>query len=193
MRKGKFLLLLIILFFISSCATFDSQEAERSRITVVSLNSSWPKLQEKAQEWHSDAHLLSATLPIMVDSSSPLEYFLATYFLSSSDPENMLKVTLGSNGYIQSKEISIIPMENRKSIMREDWMLDSGDALDKMLTINDIRFLVSRSDKHCSDLSLERNPRLTNKSVVWYLDVYDCEISNYSHIEYIDALSGESQ
>jgi hypothetical protein len=191
MDKCKYLILLSIMFLLSACVPYDTQEADRSRISVVSFEENWPKLQEKALEWQADAHLLGATLPISVDSYNPRESNIYAHFLSNSEPGTMLEIVLNPDGEMRVEFVSITPLENAKPILRADWAIDSRDALDSLLEDDDVKFLISHSDRQCSDLNLQRKPQINAKPVIWRILVVDCRISEYNHDESIDAVSGE--
>lgn len=190
MKRNFLVIYCLMVLLLSSCFTHEVQPVNRSRIHVISLQENWTKLQTRAKEWNTDAYLISVELPIFVDSTNPMQYYAFAYFLSDSDLENMLEVVIDINGSLYSRVVAISPVKYAQPITISDWLIDSTGALDNLLTDDDALFLTQNLDKHCSGLSLVRQPQVSQDAVVWRISIYDCGLSGYERSAYMDALNG---
>jgi hypothetical protein len=190
---GRILLSYLICLFLllSGCTAATPVKDDRSRIGVISLKDNWKLIESKALEWHTDAYLKSAFLPLYVDNPKPVEKSIEAYFLSGSDKLNMLVVRLGNDGTLTKSVSELIFPSTTPPIKRSNWKIDSVDALARLLNEKDVEFLVAYPNTQCSGLYLERQTELNSKPVLWRLAVVDCGVSHYTRYDYMDPLTGK--
>jgi hypothetical protein len=189
-RKILFSSLICILLFLPGCSAATPVKDDRSRIGVTSLKDNWKNIETKALEWHADAYLKSAFLPLYIDNPKPVERSIEAYFLSDSDRLNMLVVRLGNDGTLTKSVSPLIFPSTTPPIKRSNWKIDSVDALAGLLNDKDVEFLVAYPNTQCSQLLLERRTDISSKPLMWRLDVVDCGVSDYTRHEYMDPLTG---
>jgi hypothetical protein len=182
---------IFIFLLLSACKSTDSKEADQSRIYVYSLEANWDRIEAQALTWHSDAYLTKVILPILMDAPLPGEMLLHAYFYSNSDSKEILELMIDpAEDQIHTKIYPLVQPLADVSIVRNNWKIDSVDALKLLMNESDYEALLS-SDTQCSSLTLEKRLGTHGPSTVWRILVQDCGISNYLRNGYINAMTGE--
>jgi hypothetical protein len=186
-----FILVLLGIWIISACTSNSTSTPSDSRIYVASLEENWERIHKEALAWQTDAYLTGAILPIIVDYPRSGQTLINAYYFSVIDNRKMLRVSLSASGEISSDISDLDEPLHDPAILREDWEINSVDALRSLLTNSDVDILISNPETQCSNLTLEKQDSSSEQTTVWRILVHDCGLSAYVHKGKLDALTGE--
>src|SRR3990172_456930 len=159
-------------------------------VHVHSLEEALPTLEEAAQVWSSDAYLADVEVPLR--DGYPGERVIDAGFQSPSAPYESLLVTLREDDTLTTEIIpQTVPVIQSSPITRDDWVLDSADALERALDEEGRRFFEGHAESHCSFLKLERDTDSPGWPVVWRLTLTECLGRGGVQHTVIDAITGE--
>lgn len=192
-KLSKPILLVLALFFVSSCRSGDSNEAANGKSTIPHINTlsvkyHWPNALELAQKWQSDAYLIDVDVDVKLPQAEFGSDYVHFVFQSPSNEQLSLLVSCSRNCYFEELSTTIalpqcIPFEINESI------LEGEDALELGLINGGVNHINSRNAS--IQLRLERNyPRCNGSTITWSVT-----FGNYDTFERItynfDAVSGE--
>ena len=175
--------LLGLLVFVAGWVSF---RVSTQRIpTVLSLKDNWDSLEMSAHNVQSDAYLTNVA--ISLNRKSP--YIISAEYHSTSAPDKMIFVGIDSFNEIDSIWIDVPSSSSgaQKPIYRNDWTIDSQDALfifAKDETIN----TCLKSSKSSIGMSLNR---VMTESSSWVLNIIDCPEEGKFKAYYLNAQTGE--
>lgn len=190
MRRIICALLMISFLVLSACNDLARVHSDSPPIRIVSLEENIGKLQEKANEWDADAYLQRVYIPIRLNGENVSRELIITFFQSPSKDHESLIVYLDPDGDIETKKVnSQKPIYHVYPITKQEWQIDSQEALNLLLDEDKTR-LLKQSQLNCSELRLEhKDPR--ENSVVWILSIWDCGPDMSSEHYYLDPNTGE--
>jgi len=161
----------------------------RPTARVESLQENLPMLEQAAAAWRDDAYLAFADVPLHNGNSNP--WLIATAFQSPSEDSESLLIMLQEDGSLTAERIPhTVPVVQSDPITREDWALDSQEALEHALDEGGRTFLKDHSDRQCSFLILERDPTVPTEPVIWRLTLNDCEVRGFVEHTVINPITG---
>jgi hypothetical protein len=174
MKKRYGMLIIIILAsFLNACNNGEGTTPSPSLVTVVALKEKLGALEKEARAWQNDAYLAWAEIPIRLELSDNAELIAAEFYSPRMKFES-LGVEMAADGSITSEPVKYeVSIFHRDPIARDDWEVDSQEALEIMLDDEGLDFLQS-TDTQCSFLILERRLDQTDQPVVWRLTLMDC-------------------
>lgn len=177
----------LVLLMLPACTPTEAPITGRPRIYVESLEENWERIEVQALTWHSDAYLTGVILPIIVDYPRSGQALLHAYYFSVADNRKMLKVTINENGEVSTEVSKLTEPLDDPPILREDWRIDSLNALMLLLNDLDTNALITNPDTQCSSLTLKKRQSTMEQTTVWQVLVHDCGVSGYLRNGYIDA------
>ncbi|MEK9136701.1 MAG: hypothetical protein AAB393_06220 [Bacteroidota bacterium] len=183
-RRPHILLSLVLLVGLSGCGNGDGLS-----VKVESLLENLPVLEQTAAAWRDDAYLAFADVPLHNGNSSP--WLIAAAFQSPSEDSESLLIMLQEDGSLTAQRIPhTVPVVQSDPITREDWALDSQEALEHALDEGGRTFLEDHSERQCSFLRLARDPTVPTEPVIWRLAVRDCEVRGFFEETIINPITG---
>jgi len=175
---------LVILIGLYGCGNRD-----RPPVKVESLLENLPVLEQTAATWRSDAYLLDADVPLHNGNSRP--WLISAAFQSPSEDSESLLIMLQEDGSLTAQRIPhTVPVVQSDPITREDWALDSQEALEHALDEGGRTFLEDHSERQCSFLRLTRDPTVPTEPVIWRLALNDCEVRGFFEETIINPITG---
>ncbi|MBU0491426.1 MAG: hypothetical protein KKA73_02690 [Chloroflexi bacterium] len=201
MRKTKIsrlvstVILAVLVIALWAC-TISSEDIPTISAKVLSAGDAYPLAWTEVQKWRSDAYLINIEAAVhYAEDPSPLYIFFD--FDALNDPAIWLSVKCwkGENGFEARSETGQYtdPVLDRMPIHREDWILDSQEALDIAQNNGGNEFMYRRLDtKHFPSyfLKLERNLPPHLGDVIWRATYSDFDAKEGLDI-LIDANTGE--
>jgi hypothetical protein len=153
--------------------------------TLLTLEDNWDLLETSAHELQNDAYLMSVA--ISTDTTNP--YAITAEYHSAHVADKTIFVGIDRFNKVDATWVNIPPSSNepQKQIQRNDWAIDSKEALSIFAKDEAINTCLA-SSKSTIQLSLHRT---ITESVIWSLWVMDCPKEGDAKMDYLNAQTGE--
>ena len=172
------------------CIDIEDSSPAHNIISIISLKEKLPLLEDGAKSWQKDAYLRWVRIPIRLEYPDNSRIMTAAFNSPSSEFESLL-VYFDTDGSITHEiEKHQIPVYQEIPITRDDWKIDSQEALDLMLDEEGLEFLRSKGENQCNYLVLERHGHQLEEHVVWNLTLSKC-FDECPHHLFLDPITGE--
>jgi hypothetical protein len=157
---------------------------------VPSLLEALPTLEAAALEWQEDAYLEDAQ--IQIPGPAWLTSHISAVFRSAAAGSEAVLVFLALDGTTRIERLQDSdPPSPEEAITRNDWNLDTGEALACALDEGGRRWLEDNAGAQCSFLQLLRETHFPGHSVVWRVVLKPCPLGDTFQEATIDAITGE--
>ena len=180
------------------------------KVTLATLEQSLPTMEAWATEWNEDAALWFVSFDILPKDESPNQQSHKTgapfkiepmrrtavtgFYLSLSDFTEVLTISIRRDASMDWDTMSMDgPPPVFVPIEKEDWALDSTEALKIALSREGVRFLRENEVSQCSRLTLRREEYEPKQPTVWAIFLETCGLPDSEPFRrtFLDATTGE--